>query len=125
MVARDPGHHPLSDFGFTFQDIEMESESKYNDTADDKQKQYSYENPTTKFDLSFVGYSLDERLTITFEYSTRLFKKSTIRRFIEYYEDILRQVTGNRNVKLKDIKVSHDLGIANTSAPQMDFNFGG
>jgi hypothetical protein len=55
---------------------------------------------------------MDEKLLFTFEYSTELFKKGTVERFITYFKEIVSTIIANREIKLRDIKISHDLGMA-------------
>ncbi|MCP4148657.1 MAG: hypothetical protein GY757_13000, partial [bacterium] len=43
------------------------------------------------------------------------FKEETIQRFCEYYQEIVTAVAGNTGIKLKEIKISHDLGVAQST----------
>ncbi len=70
---------------------------------------YEYKNKTSKFDISLLYSELADRLLIKFEYSTKLFKRETVERFIVYFKDIVASVVQDKNIKLKDIKISHDL----------------
>jgi acyl transferase domain-containing protein/acyl carrier protein len=69
-------------------------------------------------DLSFYGQDDGEHLSFTLEYSTTLFKKETIERFIEYFREIISMVTADKEVHLKDIKISHDLSKAKSGVFQ-------
>jgi amino acid adenylation domain-containing protein len=64
-------------------------------------------------------------LYLEFQYATELFKESTIRRLSEHCVEILKQVVENRNVKLEDIILSHDLLAANTEVTkESEISFG-
>ncbi|UCH98534.1 MAG: amino acid adenylation domain-containing protein [Candidatus Aminicenantes bacterium] len=76
-------------------------------------KPYHYEHKSRALiDLSLYGFELEGKLSFTFEYSTELFKKESIERFINYFKEIISTVTANKEIKLKDIKISHHLGMA-------------
>ena len=62
--------------------------------------------------MSFYGYDQGEHLVFSLEYSTVLFKKETMERFVDYYKEIISIVSADEEIKLKDIKISHDLGSA-------------
>jgi len=65
-------------------------------------------------DLTLYGSGEGENLIFMFEYNTSLFKKETIERFTSYFKEIISFVTANKNkeIKLEDIKISYDLGVA-------------
>jgi phosphosulfolactate synthase (CoM biosynthesis protein A) len=48
-------------------------------------------------------------IRIIFEYSTDLFKKSTVKKFARSYMEILEQVIENQNIKLNEINISLNL----------------
>ncbi|HLP47735.1 MAG TPA: condensation domain-containing protein, partial [Candidatus Kapabacteria bacterium] len=64
------------------------------------------------FDLFLSGVEVEEELLLGFTYATKLFKKETLTRFAGYFRDIVSAVAENNRVTLKDIKISHDLGMA-------------
>jgi hypothetical protein len=57
------------------------------------------------------------------EYCTELFKPGTIERFSKYFREIISAVIKNRNVKLKDIRISHDLFDQKIDNPRIKFDF--
>jgi hydroxyacyl-ACP dehydratase HTD2-like protein with hotdog domain len=69
---------------------------------------FEFEEAISKFDLTLDGYESDGSLKLSFEYSTRLFKKKTIHRLAGYFKEIIRQVSLDKNIQLKDIIISHD-----------------
>jgi hypothetical protein len=79
-----------------------------------KIKPLEEENLQAKFDLLFTGKDTgeNENLFFAFEYSTELFKKEKIDRFISYFKDIISAVVNNENSALKDIEITPDLSSA-------------
>jgi phthiocerol/phenolphthiocerol synthesis type-I polyketide synthase E len=63
-------------------------------------------------DLTIYGQEQEELLAFALEYNTALFKEATILRFISYFNEIIAAVTANKEIKLGDITISHDLGRA-------------
>ena len=132
VVKRNPGRHPLFDVMFTFQTSEPTAD-KVNEkvfenlipTAAHEQSQFEYEtiDRTAKFDLTFNGVDAGEKLFFEVEYSTKLFKKETIQRYVRYFKEILSCALENKETQLKGIKISHDLYEAPLDNPQIDFGF--
>lgn len=90
---RDLSHHPIFDVLFNFITV--------NDTV--IQPDNNHSRIRTKFDLSFLVTDNAEKLILTFEYCTKLFKPDTIDRFMYNYKEVLEQITANLNNKVKDI----------------------
>jgi len=53
----------------------------------------------------------------------KIFKKETIQRFAGYMSEIVAAVLKNEEIKIKDIKVSHNLTATRENNPEIDFNF--
>jgi amino acid adenylation domain-containing protein len=64
---------------------------------------------TTKYDLVLTGTEAGNRLLLTFQYSTKLFKRETIERYGQYLEEIASSILENHTIRLEDISLSHDL----------------
>ncbi|MCP4147301.1 MAG: AMP-binding protein, partial [bacterium] len=60
---------------------------------------------TSKFDLTLSATDTGERIHLHFEYSTKLFKEDTIRRFITYFKGIMQTVSIEPNQKISDIEI--------------------
>ena len=69
---------------------------------------FEFERAVSKFDLTLDGYVAGRELKLSFEYNTRLFKKKTIQGLIGYFKEILRQVSIDSSIQLKDVYISHD-----------------
>jgi len=59
-------------------------------------------------------------LFMTLEYSTELFKKSTVQKIAAHYQEILNQILQDKYVKLGDINISHDYIAAKPGTIQDD-----
>jgi amino acid adenylation domain-containing protein len=68
---------------------------------------YEFEHATSKFDLSLYANERADEIDFLIEYSTALFKSSTIERMAQRYIRVLEQVTENKTIKIKDIQISH------------------
>jgi non-ribosomal peptide synthetase component F len=73
-----------------------------------KLKEYDYERKTAKFDLTLVGIETQEKLLFSFEYSTKLFTKETIKRFIRYFKKTVSCVLERPDAKISGIEVTSE-----------------
>jgi non-ribosomal peptide synthetase component F len=81
---------------------------------------YKYKRSISKVDMTLTGIDSKEGLLFRIEYSTELFKKETMEKFIKYFQDIVRVLTNNKNIKLKDIQAYHSLVVANPDNLKQD-----
>jgi fengycin family lipopeptide synthetase D len=102
---RDPGRNPLFDVVFGLQNIEIPKI----EIPGLKWENYEAETHTCKFDLTLQGKDHDGKLVFHFEYCSKLFKKSKIEKFADYLKKIIKSITTNKSLKLKDMKISYDL----------------
>ncbi|NIM16711.1 MAG: amino acid adenylation domain-containing protein [Candidatus Aminicenantes bacterium] len=116
---KDMGRFPLYNAAFGLQNLEFPGLQIPGLTL----KPYEIENKTSKFDLSLAALEKEGKLSLLFEYSTRLFKKSTIKGFIKYFKEMVSTVIKNRHIQLKDIKISHELFEQKLDIPTIDFKF--
>ncbi len=89
-ARRDPARHPLFDVLFQLDNRARQTGILYNEPAGDLHiRQYTKGvGRMAKFDISCIATEFEEQLTITFEYATHLFKRSTIDIFIGYFTRI-------------------------------------
>ncbi|HLP47541.1 MAG TPA: amino acid adenylation domain-containing protein, partial [Candidatus Kapabacteria bacterium] len=121
-IEREYGRNPVFDTIFQFHNLEMETF----DIPGLKLKSYEYKKPFTQFDLSLDGIDNGDMVIMWFSYAVELFKESTVVDLKKHYEEILEQVVENREIKLKDITLSHRLkdGKSDLSKKEsMDFGF--
>ena len=64
-----------------------------------------YKNPISEFDLNFNSMKMAGSFFLNLEYSTKLFKESTIKVFIDYFCHILTSILENPEIKLGDIQL--------------------
>jgi len=111
-LKRDPSRHPLLDAAFTVQKIGQDYEKQIKKSSVEqglKVSEYRSGNPTVKYDLVAACAEKEESLVFSFEYAAALFKEETIRQFIDYFKEILDAVLENQHIRLKDIRLSHNL----------------
>jgi amino acid adenylation domain-containing protein len=118
-VKRDMSRNPLFDVIYDLQKVELGSWK----ISNLKLKPYSFESGVSKFDMGLLGEDLGKRVFFRFEYRTKLFKKETIERFIKYFNELVHAVTGNPNVTLNNIEISHELFDKRVDNPQISFGF--
>ena len=78
------------------------------------------------FELMFHASEVGDSLEVTIEYSSVLFKKSTIEEFSKCYTNILEQALENKKIKLAEIEISHGfvtMESGTLSREEMDFDF--
>jgi len=100
-VTRDVSRNPLFDTMFLLQNVG----SQGIEIPGLKLVPYEYENKTSKFDLSLTVVEVEEKLLFTFGYSTKLFKRETLERFIVYFKNIVRSIVENKNRRISDLEV--------------------
>lgn len=110
---RDPGRNPLFDvfFSFTYPDMTL---LKPSSPAGVEIEQLQPESGTTgikasMFDLFFNGAELGDGILMVLIYCTRLFRADTVERFVRYLSQIISIVSEQREIKIQDINISHDL----------------
>ncbi|MGD2085538.1 MAG: SDR family oxidoreductase [Candidatus Aminicenantes bacterium] len=134
-LKRDTSRNPLFDVLFVHRSQHLRTPSSSNEALkpaeshqDRENHGYQYQDDQSKFDLVLASLDVGDRIDFAFGYSTKLFKKETIERFVKYFKEITAAVTGNENreILLKNIKISHELGevksgIYKTIESQLEF----
>ncbi|MCP4150870.1 MAG: non-ribosomal peptide synthetase, partial [bacterium] len=120
-VRRDTGRNPLFDVMFN---LLNQAEYKEHDTnttpvnsnSNNSNNSFSSSNSpnsqnsqnsftTSKFDLTLSGFEAGDSLYFHFEYSVKLFKEETIKRFITYFEGILPVISNEPGQKISEIEI--------------------
>jgi len=113
--------NPLFDTVFNSREANLEFKNSYIENSPElKAKPFEFESKTTKFDIAFFCGEAGEQIVISMDYSTKLFKKETIKRFTSYFKEIVAKIVENCNIQLKDIIISHHLLSAKTIQPELD-----
>jgi amino acid adenylation domain-containing protein len=103
-VRRDVSRNPLFDVMFVLQKIE----NSVFDLPGLRSRPYVYASRVSKFDLSLFVAENKRRLFLTFEYCTRLFKRTTIERFMSYFRVITSSILNDPTRKISEIEMLPD-----------------
>ncbi|MCP4146849.1 MAG: amino acid adenylation domain-containing protein, partial [bacterium] len=76
--------------------------------------------------IDITIYGEDDRvISFYFEYNTELFGRETIESYFLYFKEIVSFITADKNTKLEDIRITHDLAAAQTAVlDEEDDEFG-
>jgi amino acid adenylation domain-containing protein len=66
---------------------------------------YRYKNQIAKFDMTLAAVETSDYITFSLEYCTRLFKKETIERFINYFRSIISSILKNFYQDILDVEI--------------------
>jgi len=103
-LTRDTSRNPLFDVKFVLQNMEAATlDEELKGDVDFKVSKFGFDIKTSKFDISMDAVEAKEKLFFFIEYSTSLFKRTTIQRFMAYFEKIIDGILQNPDGKLKDI----------------------
>ncbi|UCH96738.1 MAG: amino acid adenylation domain-containing protein, partial [Candidatus Aminicenantes bacterium] len=102
-INRDAGRNPLFDVMFVLQNMHI---SEIN-IPGLKLTPYNYETQVSKFDLTFIceENEIEGIIHFTAEYSTKLFKKGTIQRWINYFKNILSHAADTPGKKIGELEL--------------------
>ena len=117
-IPRLPGQNPLFDVLFHFNaetSKSLQKEVEESGGPSLKMKPFGSGKSQVKFDFLFSGGQLDKVLFVGIQYSTELFKPETIKRFFQYFDEVVDAVIVDENMEIKDISISHDLAKAGSN----------
>ncbi len=100
-IDRDTSRNPLFDVMFSYQNFE---ESTL-EMPGLKLESLNSDQSISKFDLTLTVSETVERLHLNFDYSTELFDRETIERFVTYLRNIVATVISDADIKLSAIEV--------------------
>jgi amino acid adenylation domain-containing protein/non-ribosomal peptide synthase protein (TIGR01720 family) len=107
VINRDASRNPLFDVMFTLAKFDpmtgqgiVGKGRKYAALL-----QYKVEHHTSKFDITINGMEYAEELSFALEYCTKLFKKETIHRFIDYFKKIVSSLLENPEQRISQIEI--------------------
>jgi amino acid adenylation domain-containing protein len=113
VKERDLSRNPLFDTVFFFNNVtgnsipgDVEMEMGTDNPPLLVQTRYKKEKETTMFDLSLWVVESGDRLSFTFEYCTKLFRKEKIEAFATFYQEIAAVVLEAPNIALGEIEIS-------------------
>jgi amino acid adenylation domain-containing protein len=109
-VSRDTGRNPLFDVMFSYRGIaavptgNRGTEIQVTPAPGQlKQKPYHLDINTAKFDITLTVTEEKNTLQFEMEYSTSLFKAETIRRFLNYFKNIVSSVVQEPGITISSI----------------------
>ncbi|NOQ25380.1 MAG: amino acid adenylation domain-containing protein [Bacteroidales bacterium] len=100
-VSRDRGHNLLFNTMFVFQNIEK----KALEIPELKLTSHSSGHTVSRFDQTLAVVESQGQLFLTFDYSTELYKKETIERFITYFKKIVSDIITDQSKKISEIEI--------------------
>ena len=103
-VGRDLNRNPLFDTFFILQNTGMQEI----EIPSLRVAPYEYKYNSSKFHLTLSCVEVEEILMCTFKYSTKLFNRETIERFITYFTNIVKRVIKNKDQRLSDLEIMAD-----------------
>ncbi|HLP62273.1 MAG TPA: condensation domain-containing protein, partial [Candidatus Deferrimicrobium sp.] len=126
-TVRDASRNPLFDVMLVLQNMDrnleplepVERPAEQDEEPGIEQKQFLLGNQTSKFDLILTGSENPRGINFSLGYSTRLFKKETIERFLTYLQAILTAVLQDPHIKIFQIEI---LSVEEKRKVLVDFN---
>ncbi|MGD2088937.1 MAG: non-ribosomal peptide synthase/polyketide synthase [Candidatus Aminicenantes bacterium] len=125
----DPGRHPLFDVVLNVINLEggkRQQENKHPQKNENPHiEPYPVEYHTAKYDLVLRVRPKKETMSMSLEYSTALFKKSTMENIVKNIIQILNQVVENKEITLEAITISNPFLLVQNTPNEEDtgFNF--
>jgi len=113
-IKRDASRNPLFDVMFTLNNIGDDNNDRQRERGRDSQDNGSQETPppayndimrTAKFDLTITTAEAKDKLIVSIQYCTKLFKKDTIKRFSDYFKGLLNTIPKNSQTRLWEIEL--------------------
>ncbi len=120
-IERNPSYSPLFQVMFTFNPFEK-SENNFDGI---KSEEFEFRSITSKFDLSLtVQETEDKSYNLGFEYNTDLFEETTIKRWLDYYKELLHSVLTNQAKPLHSYSLSSNIVLKDSNNVELeDENF--
>jgi amino acid adenylation domain-containing protein len=104
-LKRDASRNPFFDVMFVLQNMgNIEDKPGEISPGEPGQMFPDFETGISKFDITLIGVDAAENLVFSFEYCTKLFKKQTIERFINYFKKIVSSVAADPRQKISAIE---------------------
>lgn len=109
LVKRNPGRNPFFDVMFEVRNVIRNNVdlNGANSNGFDNHLNKLIDS-SVKIDMYWCGADMDECLYFTISYDTKLFKKKSIEKFVKWFKEVIKQIINDNNVKIENIKISHD-----------------
>ncbi|MFJ7185386.1 amino acid adenylation domain-containing protein [Lysinibacillus xylanilyticus] len=100
-LAKDVNSNALFDVFFTMHETEVNKLNLDQLSIEN----FTSENRGAKFDLDISANIVDEELWINIDYNTNIYKNDTIARIIKHLQNILIEISENKNKKISQISL--------------------
>lgn len=100
-ISRDFNRNPIFDIVFVMQNIDIGQLNMENASI----KTYKYKSRISKFDMTFTAVESEDNISLSIEYCTKLFNRTTIERLYKHFESIIQTVINDIDVKLSEIDI--------------------
>jgi amino acid adenylation domain-containing protein len=100
-IVRDTSRNPLFDVLFMFRNFE----EALPEIPGLQLQHFATTHTLSKFDLTLVAGEVDGVYQLDFEYSASLFKKTTIEKFVMYFEQLVANVTTDTSSCIADLDI--------------------
>ncbi|MCK4763365.1 MAG: amino acid adenylation domain-containing protein [Candidatus Aminicenantes bacterium] len=126
QVNREQGRNPLFDVMFEiFSRSQTGRQSQRTpEPGETRDPIEPLENRVTKMDIDWYGIETEDDLFFVVFYSTALFKRETVEKLGKRYREIIDQVLHNKNIKIKDIVITHSFETAQPVISKEEGDFG-
>ncbi len=104
-IERDPSRNPLFDISMVVQNFTQVKEASQPQITGDDIIGSQFKNTTAKFDLTFFILEAQDRVYISIEYYSAIFKEETIARLATHFKNVILSVIKNPTMTLNDIDI--------------------
>ncbi|WP_256701589.1 condensation domain-containing protein, partial [Paenibacillus sp. P3E] len=104
-ITREISRNPLFDVMFVMQNMKFPQAYTESLTF----SSYPFEHNGSKFDLSLEVFERESNIEFIFEYNKQFFKRERIECYKENFVYILKQITENPKIYIKDICINNDI----------------
>lgn len=101
-ITRALNHNPVFQVMFTFLNVEDWGGVNFKNISS---QSLLSSHPAAKFDLSINAYEDHNDIGINIDYSTDLFSKTTIERFVAHFEKLLRDMLNNPAEQISEVSL--------------------
>lgn len=105
-LKRDVSRNPLFDVSFVNQNFEP-AKKEMDGVAFTPYR--TSVRKACKFDLTLFAYEGDEKIFLSFEYYSRVFKKETVRRWADHFVTLVRQVTVEPGILISNLDILSEM----------------
>jgi acyl-CoA synthetase (AMP-forming)/AMP-acid ligase II/acyl carrier protein len=122
-IQKDVSRNPMFDVLFVSENVYVQRSRSEATESELTFAPYEFENKISHLDLVLYVTELAGGVKLVLEYSTALFKRSTVEEMINHYIEVLNQMVNSPDSPLREIRLSSDLLIPESERPAMEFGF--